>query len=127
MNRDDLLIWLSLVLVCHPLRCGDLGDISAMTEDISQDHPDHMRIVISLNTERYPDCDAYGFDHKPRVGISRNILCKACDQGFNVRRTRRKCISCSELAAGRPREPRLSRGERFGRQRRPPLVMNGRW
>ena len=31
-----------------------------------------------------PDCDAYGFDLKPRVGISRNIFCKACDQGFNV-------------------------------------------
>jgi hypothetical protein len=28
---------------------GDLGGISAMTEDISQDHPDHMRIVIALN------------------------------------------------------------------------------
>jgi hypothetical protein len=36
-------------LVCLPLRLGDLGDISAMAEDISQDHPDHMRIVIALN------------------------------------------------------------------------------
>jgi hypothetical protein len=36
-------------LVCLPLRLGDLGDISAMTEDISQDRPDHMRIVIALN------------------------------------------------------------------------------
>ena len=55
-----------------------------MTEDISQDHPDHMRVVIALNTERCPDCDAHGLDYKPRVGISRNVFCKACDQGFNV-------------------------------------------
>ena len=86
-----------------------------------------MRIVIALNAERYPDCDAHGFDYKPAAGISRNVFCKACDQGFKSRRTRRKCILCSELAADRAREPRLSRGERFGRQRRPPLVMNGRW
>jgi len=31
-------------------------------EDISRDHPDRMRIVIALNAERYPDCDAHGFD-----------------------------------------------------------------
>ena len=30
-----------------------------MIEDISQDHPDRMRIVIALNTERCPDCDAH--------------------------------------------------------------------
>jgi hypothetical protein len=24
------------------------------------------------------------FHHKPRIGMSRNIFCKACDQGFNV-------------------------------------------
>ena len=41
-------------------------------------------IVIALNAERYPDCDAHGFDYKPAVGISRNVFCKACDQGFNV-------------------------------------------
>jgi hypothetical protein len=61
-----------------------MGDTSDMTEDIPQDHPDHMRIVIALNAGKCPDCDAYGFDLKPRVGISRNIFCKACDQGFNV-------------------------------------------
>ena len=43
-----------------------------------------MRIVIALNTRKCPDCDAHGFDHKPRVGISRNVFCKACDQGVNV-------------------------------------------
>ena len=37
-----------------------------MIEDISQDHPDRMRIVIALNAEQYPDCDAHGFDYKPR-------------------------------------------------------------
>jgi hypothetical protein len=71
-----------LALACSvygALRFGDLGDISAMTEDISQDHPDHMRIVNSL-----PDCGAHGFDHKPRIGMSRSIFCKACDQGVNV-------------------------------------------
>jgi len=61
-----------------------LDDISAMIEDISQDHPDRMRIVIALNAEQCPDCHAHGFDYKPRVGISRNVFCKACDQGFNV-------------------------------------------
>ena len=89
MNRDDALIWLSLfwfVVLC------DLGDISAMIEDISQDHPDRMRIVIALNAERCPDCDAHGFDYKPRVGISRNVFCKACDQGFNVTPDPPKCI-----------------------------------
>ena len=55
-----------------------------MIEDISRDHPDRMRIVIALNAERYPDCDAHGFDYKPRVGINRNVFCKACDEGFNV-------------------------------------------
>jgi hypothetical protein len=65
------------------LRCGDLGDIY-VTEDTSQDHPDHMRVVIALNAEQCPDCGAYGFDYKPRIGMSRNIFCKACDQGFNV-------------------------------------------
>jgi len=30
------------------------------------------------------DCGAHGFDHKPRTGMSRNIFCKACDQGFNI-------------------------------------------
>ena len=61
-----------------------LGDTSAKTEDISQDHPDHMRIVIALNAEQCPDCGAHGFHHKPRIGMSRNIFCKACDQGFNI-------------------------------------------
>ena len=55
-----------------------------MIEDVSQDHPDRMRIVIALNVEQCPYCHACGFDYKPRVGISRNIFCKACDQGFNV-------------------------------------------
>ena len=54
------------------------------TEDISQDQPDHMRIVIALNAEQCPDCGAHGFHHKPRIGMRRNIFCKACDQGFNI-------------------------------------------
>jgi len=66
------------------LRFGDLGDFSVMIEDIPQDHPDRMRIVMALNAGQCPDCDAYGFDLKPRVGMSRNIFCKACDQGFNI-------------------------------------------
>jgi hypothetical protein len=59
-----------------------MGVTFALIEDISQDHPD--RIVIALNAEQCPDCDAHGFDHKPRIGMSRNIFCKACDQGFNI-------------------------------------------
>ena len=87
MNRDDVLSGFRgfrHLLVCRPLRLDDLGVTFAMIEDISQDHPDRMRIVIALNAEQCPDCDAYGFDYKPRVGISRNVFCKACDQGFNV-------------------------------------------
>ena len=77
-----------------------------MTEDISQDHPDHMRIVIALNAGQCPDCGTCGFDLKPRVDISRNIFCKACDQGFNVSPALRRCISCSALAADRARNIR---------------------
>ncbi len=56
-----------------------------MTEDIPQDHPDHIRIVIALNNAgKCPDCGAHGLDLGPRIGMSRNIFCKACDQGFNV-------------------------------------------
>ena len=61
-----------------------MGVTFVLIEDISQDHPDRMRIVIALNAEQCPDCDAHGFDHKPRIGMSRNIFCKACDQGFNI-------------------------------------------
>jgi hypothetical protein len=61
-----------------------MGDISAMIEDIPQDHPDRICNVIALNAGQCPDCDAFGFDFEPRVAISRNIFCKACDQGFNV-------------------------------------------
>ena len=71
-------------LVCRYLRLCDLGVISAMIEDISQDHPDRVRIVIALNAGQCADCGAHGFDYKPRIGISRNVFCKACDQGFNV-------------------------------------------
>jgi hypothetical protein len=45
-------------LVYLPLRLGDLDDISAMIEDISQDHPDRMRIVIAVNAGQCPNCDA---------------------------------------------------------------------
>ena len=41
-------------------------------------------LSLAIDFGQCPDCDAYGFDFKPRVGISRNIFCKACDQGFNV-------------------------------------------
>ena len=83
MNRDDVAFWLWLFGL-SPSAVGDLGVTFAMIEDISQDHPDRMRIVIALNAEQCPDCDAHGFDHKPRIGMSRNIFCKACDQGFNI-------------------------------------------
>ena len=43
-----------------------------------------MRIVIALNHDQCPDCDAHGFDYKPRIGTSRNVFCKVCHQGFNV-------------------------------------------
>jgi hypothetical protein len=64
-RRPDLAF---VPLVCRPLRLGDLAATSAVTmiEDISQDHPDRMRIVNSVNIEQCPDCRAYGFDYKPR-------------------------------------------------------------
>jgi hypothetical protein len=40
-----------------------MGVTLVLIEDISQDHPDRMRIVIALNAEQCPDCDAHGFDH----------------------------------------------------------------
>jgi hypothetical protein len=88
-----------------------------MIEDISQDHPDRMRIVIALNAGQCPDCGAYGFDLKPRVGMSRNIFCKACDQGFNISPDAPK-VYFVQLAVGCAREPRLSR---LARQRLPVL------
>ena len=84
MNRDDVLVWLSLVGFVT-LCAAAIGVIfSVLIKDIPQDHPDYMRIVIALNAGQCPDCDAFGLDLKPRVGMSRNIFCKACDQGFNV-------------------------------------------
>jgi hypothetical protein len=64
-RRTDLAF---VPLVCRPLRLGDLAATSAVTmiEDISQDHPDRMRIVNSVNIEQCPDCYAYGCDYKPR-------------------------------------------------------------
>ena len=56
-----------------------------------------------------PGLRRHGFDLKPRVGISRNIFCKACDQGFNVSPDPPKVYFVRALAAGRAREPRLSR------------------
>ena len=67
------------------------------------------------------------FRLQKRIGISRNVFCEATTRASTSRRPPRKCILCSGLAADRACEPRLSRGERFGRQRRPPLVMNGPW
>ena len=58
MNRDNVLIWLSCV-VCLSLRFGNLGNISAVIEDIPQDQPDRMRIVIALNAGQCRDCDAH--------------------------------------------------------------------
>ena len=65
-----------------------------------------MRIVNSLNVEQCPDCDAYGFDYKPRVGISRNIFCKVCDQGFNVSPDPSKVFFVQRMAADRARDIR---------------------
>jgi len=61
-----------------------------MIEDISQDHPDRMRIVIALNAGQCPDCDGYGFDFTPRVGISRNIFCKPATRASTSRPTHTK-------------------------------------
>ena len=48
--------------------------------------------------------------------------------GLSVRTLRNKIRQYSAEGSDVPRaRARLSRGERFGRQRRPPLVMNGRW
>ena len=99
-------------LVCRPVRFGDLGDISAMIEDISQDHPDRMRIVNSLNVEQCPDCDAYGFDYKRASASAGTSSARSATRGSTSCRTRRKCFSCSALAAGHAREPRLSRRHR---------------
>ena len=43
-----------------------------------------MRIVIALNAERYPDCDAHGFDLQTGRRYQPEVFCKACDQGSNV-------------------------------------------
>jgi hypothetical protein len=84
MTRYDVFGWLSLfgfVTLC----AAAIGVIfSVLIKDIPQDHPDYMRIVIALNEGLCPDCDARDLDFKPRAGLSRNIFCKACDQGFNV-------------------------------------------
>ena len=81
-----------------------------MIEDISQDHPDRLRIVINFSAEQCPDCGAHGFDYKPRIGISRNVFCKACDQGFNISPDPPKVYFVQRLAAGRARDvSRLSR------------------
>jgi hypothetical protein len=81
LNRRNALIWRWIAWY----RCSALlPNWMDMIEDISQDHPDRMRIVMALNAGQCPDCNAYGFDLKPRVGISRNIFCKVCGQGFNV-------------------------------------------
>jgi len=89
-------------LVCLSLRFGDLGDISAVIGDIPQDHPDRMRIVIALNAGRCPECNACGFDLKPRVGISRNIFCRACDQGFNISPDAPKVYFVQRIGRRRP-------------------------
>ena len=84
MTRYDVFVWLSLVGFVT-LCAAAIGVIfSVLINDIPQDHPDYMRIVIALNEGQCPDCDARVLDFKPRAGMSRNIFCKACDQGFNV-------------------------------------------
>jgi hypothetical protein len=102
MKFGNALIWLSPI-VCLPRRCGDLDDISAVIEDISQDHPDRMRIVIALNAGRCPDCDAHGFDYKPRVG---NVFSKACD-GLQRHAGAAESVFC---AANWPPTARVSHG-----------------
>jgi len=73
-----------------------------MIEDISHEHPDRMHIVMELNAGQCPDCDAYGFDLKPRVGMSRNIFCKACDQGFNISPDAPKVYFVQRIGRRRP-------------------------
>lgn len=53
-------------------------------EDISSAHPDHNRIVASLQVDRCPDCGNVGFDPGPRGGLAQNIFCQSCGAGFNV-------------------------------------------
>ena len=64
MNRPHLAF---AFLVYGALRFGGLGAISAMIEDISQDHPDRMRIVMALNAGRCPDCDAVSTSDRASV------------------------------------------------------------
>ena len=71
------------MLICRHLRCDDMGDISAMIEDISQDHQDRMHMVIALNAGQCRIATPM-VSTSNRAWVSRNIFCKACDQGFNV-------------------------------------------
>ena len=87
-----------------------------MIEDISQDHPDRMRIVIALNAGQCPDCDAV-VSTTNRASVSAGTFsARPANKGSTSRRTRRDCISCSALAADHARNirddhPQLSRGE----------------
>ena len=54
-----------------------------MIEDISQDHPDRMRIVIAVNAGQCPNCDALFRPQTARRYEPKHFL-QACDQGFNV-------------------------------------------
>ena len=89
-----------------------------MIEDISQDHPDRMRIVIALNAGRCRIATPM-VSTSNRTSVSAGTYsARPATRASTSRRTRQKRISCSALAAGRAREPWLSR---LARQRLPVL------
>jgi hypothetical protein len=53
-------------------------------EDINPEHPDHDRIIASLQRDQCPDCNEHGFVDGPRGGAGINIFCAHCGSGFNV-------------------------------------------
>jgi hypothetical protein len=53
-------------------------------EDIHANHPDHDRIIASLQRDQCPDCNELGFVDGPRGGAGINIFCAHCGNGFNV-------------------------------------------
>ena len=63
-----------------------------------------MRIVIALNAERCPDCDANGSTTNRASVSAGTSSARPATRASTSRRTRRKCISCSALAAAGPRD-----------------------
>jgi ribosomal protein S27AE len=72
-----------------------------MLEDIPSDHPDYARITMALSNDQCPDCGAVGFRDGPRGGLSQNIFCTSCGNGFNVAPTRRYVWFVQRIARAR--------------------------